>query len=78
MGKVAKGSRKGKKAWRTNIRTDDIEEYFEKATKDAHSGVSSTITSLPSESLFYVDKSTGFFNLSLTRKELLVFSFMLQ
>ncbi|PKU87122.1 ribosome biogenesis protein NOP53 [Dendrobium catenatum] len=58
MGKVAKGSRKGKKAWRTNIRTDDIEEYFEKATKDAHSGVSSTITSLPSESLFYVDKST--------------------
>lgn len=58
MGKVAKGSRKGKKAWRANIKTDDIEEYFEKATKDAHSGVSSTITSLPSDSLFYVDKST--------------------
>ncbi|XP_020570801.1 uncharacterized protein At2g40430 isoform X2 [Phalaenopsis equestris] len=58
MGKVAKGSRKGKKAWRANIKTEDIEEYFEKTTKDAHSGVSSTITSLPSESLFYVDKST--------------------
>ncbi|KAK8916266.1 hypothetical protein KSP39_PZI022765 [Platanthera zijinensis] len=58
MGKVAKGSRKGKKAWRANIKTDDIEEFFEKATKDAHSGVSSAITSLPSDSLFYVDKST--------------------
>ncbi|KAG0501371.1 hypothetical protein HPP92_001443 [Vanilla planifolia] len=58
MGKVAKGSRKGKKAWRTNIKTDDIDEYFEQATKDALSGASSTIASLPSESLFYVDKST--------------------
>lgn len=58
MGKVAKGSRKGKKAWRANIKTDDIEEFFEKATKDANSGALSAITSLPSDSLFYVDKST--------------------
>lgn len=58
MGKVARGSRKGKKAWRANIKTDDIDEFFEKATKDAHSGASSAITSLPSESLFFVDKST--------------------
>ncbi|KAG1326343.1 ribosome biogenesis protein NOP53 [Cocos nucifera] len=57
MGKAAKGSRKGKKAWRANIKTDDIDEYFEKTTKDALSGAAS-LTSLPSDSLFYVDKST--------------------
>ncbi|OVA13161.1 P60-like [Macleaya cordata] len=58
MGKKAKTSRKGKKAWRANIRTDDIDEFFEKSTKDALSGGS--LTAVPSESLFYVDKSRDF------------------
>ncbi|KAF8397156.1 hypothetical protein HHK36_016063 [Tetracentron sinense] len=62
MGK-AKSSRKGKKAWRANIRTDDIEEFFEKSTKDALSGGS--LTAVPSESIFYVDKSR---DLSVKRK----------
>ncbi|MQL82136.1 hypothetical protein Taro_014614 [Colocasia esculenta] len=56
MGKKAKTSRKGKKAWRANISTDDIEEYFEKATKDALSG--GPLSAVPSESLFYIDKSS--------------------
>ncbi|KAF5179013.1 Ribosome biogenesis protein nop53 [Thalictrum thalictroides] len=56
MGKSAKTSRKGKKAWRANIPTDDIDEYIEKSTKDALTGGS--LTTLPSDSLFYVDKST--------------------
>ncbi|KAK6929542.1 Ribosome biogenesis protein Nop53/GLTSCR2 [Dillenia turbinata] len=58
MGKRAKSSRKGKKAWRANISTEDIDEYFEKSTKDALSGGS--LSSVPSESLFYVDKSRDF------------------
>ena len=57
MGKSAKSSRKGKKAWRANISTQDIEDYYEKSTKDALSGGS--LTQVPSESLFFVDKSTG-------------------
>lgn len=57
MGKKAKSSRKGKKAWRANISTEDIEEYFENNTKDALSGGS--LSNAPSESLFYVDKSRG-------------------
>ncbi|KAF7844273.1 ribosome biogenesis protein NOP53-like [Senna tora] len=40
MGKKAKGSRKGKKAWRANISTEDIEDFFEKSTKDALSDLS--------------------------------------
>ncbi|KAI9126842.1 hypothetical protein K1719_002438 [Acacia pycnantha] len=55
MGKKAKGSRKGKKAWRANISTEDIENFVEKSTKDALSG--GPMDSVPSESLFYVDKS---------------------
>ncbi|XP_043688915.1 ribosome biogenesis protein NOP53 [Telopea speciosissima] len=55
MGKKAKTSRKGKKAWRANIPTDDVDEFFEKSTKDALSGGS--LTAVPSESLFYVDKT---------------------
>ncbi|THU62698.1 hypothetical protein C4D60_Mb01t07840 [Musa balbisiana] len=58
MGKAAKGSRKGKKAWRANISTDDIDDYFEKSTKDALSGRTAAIASLPSDSLFYLDKSS--------------------
>lgn len=56
MGKRAKSSRKGKKAWRANISTQDIEDFYEKSTKDALSGGS--LTQVPSESLFFVDKST--------------------
>ncbi|KAI5670414.1 hypothetical protein M9H77_10778 [Catharanthus roseus] len=63
MGKKAKSSRKGKKAWRANISTEDIEEYFEKSTKDALSGGS--LADAPSDSLFYVDKSR---DLSVKRK----------
>ncbi|XP_042479521.1 ribosome biogenesis protein NOP53 [Macadamia integrifolia] len=55
MGKKAKTSRKGKKAWRANIPTDDIDEFFEKSTKDVLSGGS--LSAVPSESLFYVDKT---------------------
>ncbi|XP_051123697.1 pheophytinase, chloroplastic-like [Andrographis paniculata] len=63
MGKKAKGSRKGKKAWRANISTEDIEDYFEKSTKDALSGGS--LADVPSDSLFFVDKSR---DLSVKRK----------
>ncbi|KAK7385565.1 hypothetical protein VNO78_31288 [Psophocarpus tetragonolobus] len=55
MGKKAKGSRKGKKAWRANISTEEIEDFFEKSTKDALSGGS--VQALSSDSLFYEDKS---------------------
>jgi nucleolar protein 53 len=55
MGKASKGSRKGKKAWRANIKTDDVEEFFEQQTRDAHAGAAA-IPSLPSDSLFFVDK----------------------
>jgi hypothetical protein len=55
MGRASKGSRKGKKAWRANIKTDDVEEFFEQQTRDAHAGAAA-IPSLPSDSLFFVDK----------------------
>lgn len=63
MGKKAKGSRKGKKAWRANISSADIEDFYEKSTKDALSGGS--LSSAPSDSLFFVDKSTGIYFLFL-------------
>eukprot|EP00268_Persea_americana_P013616 TRINITY_DN1602_c0_g2_i2.p1 TRINITY_DN1602_c0_g2~~TRINITY_DN1602_c0_g2_i2.p1 ORF type:complete len:360 (-),score=99.66 TRINITY_DN1602_c0_g2_i2:1086-2165(-) len=63
MGKKAKSSRKGKKAWRANIPTDDIEEFFEKSTKDALSGGS--VANVSNDSLFIVDKSR---DLSIKRK----------
>uniref|UniRef100_A0A2N9J7D1 Ribosome biogenesis protein NOP53 n=1 Tax=Fagus sylvatica TaxID=28930 RepID=A0A2N9J7D1_FAGSY len=63
MGKRAKTSRKGKKAWRANISSKDIEDFYEKSTKDALSGGS--LSSAPSDSLFFVDKST---DLSVKRK----------
>ncbi|XVE69511.1 hypothetical protein DITRI_Ditri09bG0157900 [Diplodiscus trichospermus] len=63
MGKKAKTSRKGKKAWRANISTEDIHDFFEKSTKDAHSGGS--LASAPTESLFFIDKSK---DLSVKRK----------
>ncbi|XP_044964047.1 ribosome biogenesis protein NOP53 [Hordeum vulgare subsp. vulgare] len=55
MGKASKSSRKGKKAWRSNISTDDIDEFYEKQTRDAHAGAAA-IPSIPSDSLFFVDK----------------------
>ncbi|XP_004491045.1 ribosome biogenesis protein NOP53-like [Cicer arietinum] len=55
MGKKAKTSRKGKKAWRANISTEDIENFFEKSTKDALSGGS--LEAVSSDSLFFEDKS---------------------
>ncbi|XP_006654035.1 ribosome biogenesis protein NOP53 [Oryza brachyantha] len=55
MGKASKGSRKGKKAWRANISTDDIHDFYEKQTRDAHAGAAD-IPSLPSDSLFFLDK----------------------
>ncbi|KAJ6853949.1 uncharacterized protein M6B38_100285 [Iris pallida] len=57
MGKAAKGSRKGKKAWRANISTEDIDDYFQKATNDALAGAVA-VASAPSDELFFVDKST--------------------
>ncbi|KVI09997.1 ribosome biogenesis protein NOP53 [Cynara cardunculus var. scolymus] len=63
MGKKSKGSRKGKKAWRANISTEDIEDFYEKSSKDALSGGS--LTEVPSDSLFFVDKSR---DLSVKRK----------
>ncbi|KAK4727668.1 hypothetical protein R3W88_032585 [Solanum pinnatisectum] len=62
MGKN-KSSRKGKKAWRANISTEDIEDFFDNSTKDALSGGS--LAQVPSDSLFYVDKSR---DLSVKRK----------
>ncbi|KAI4385628.1 hypothetical protein MLD38_003629 [Melastoma candidum] len=56
MGKKAKSSRKGKKAWRANISTEDIHDFYEKSTTDALSGGS--LSSVPSDSLFFVHKST--------------------
>ncbi|XP_057532242.1 ribosome biogenesis protein NOP53-like isoform X2 [Amaranthus tricolor] len=53
MGK--KRAKKVKKAWR-NISTKDIEDFNEKSTHDANSGGSLTV--IPSDSLFVVDKST--------------------
>ncbi|KAM7504522.1 hypothetical protein LguiB_003426 [Lonicera macranthoides] len=63
MGKKAKSSRKGKKAWRANISTEDIDDFLDKSTKDALSGGS--LTHLPSDDLFYLDKSK---DLSVKRK----------
>ncbi|KAI7749286.1 hypothetical protein M8C21_023621 [Ambrosia artemisiifolia] len=56
MGK-SKTSRKGKKAWRTNISTQDIQDFYEQSSKDALSGGS--LTEVPSDSLFFLDKSRG-------------------
>ncbi|XP_058744901.1 ribosome biogenesis protein NOP53 [Vicia villosa] len=55
MGKKSKTSRKGKKAWRANISTEEIEDFFEKSTKDALSGGS--LQAVSSDSLFFEDKS---------------------
>lgn len=61
MGKN-KSSRKGKKAWRANISMEDIEDLFDNSTKDALSG--GPLAQVPSDSLFYVDKSRGIFEIA--------------
>lgn len=63
MGKKAKTSRKGKKAWRANISTEDIHDFFEQSTKDALSG--GNLSSAPDDALFFVDNSK---DLSVKRK----------
>ncbi|KAJ7959571.1 Ribosome biogenesis protein NOP53 [Quillaja saponaria] len=51
MGKKAKTSRKGKKAWRGNISTEDIDDFFEKSTKDAlYGGSLASVPASPSTS----------------------------
>ncbi|KAK4756713.1 hypothetical protein SAY87_006840 [Trapa incisa] len=54
MGKGAKSSRKGKKAWRANISTEDIDDFLEKSTKDARTV---SVAGIASDDLFSVDKS---------------------
>ncbi|XP_031374771.1 ribosome biogenesis protein NOP53 isoform X1 [Punica granatum] len=63
MGKRAKSSRKGKKAWRANISTEDIDDFYENSTKDALTGGS--VADHANDSLFFVDKSR---DLSVKRK----------
>ncbi|KAJ6690094.1 hypothetical protein OIU85_006381 [Salix viminalis] len=62
-GRERKTSRKGKKAWRANISTEDIDNFFEKSTKDALTGGS--LAHVETDSLFFVDKSK---DLSVKRK----------
>ncbi|XVF14974.1 hypothetical protein REPUB_Repub09cG0107800 [Reevesia pubescens] len=63
MGKEAKTLGKGKKAWKANISTEDIHDYFAKYMKDAlYRG---SLTSAPTKSLFFIDKSK---DLSVKRK----------
>ena len=61
MGKKSKSSRKGKKAWRANISTADVDDFIEKSTKDALTGGS--LSEVSNESLFFVDKDKGYFTL---------------
>eukprot|EP00252_Welwitschia_mirabilis_P000772 TRINITY_DN1073_c0_g1_i1.p1 TRINITY_DN1073_c0_g1~~TRINITY_DN1073_c0_g1_i1.p1 ORF type:complete len:371 (+),score=88.54 TRINITY_DN1073_c0_g1_i1:151-1263(+) len=60
---VPKTSRKGKKAWRQNISTADVDNYFVKQDKEARSG--GPVDKISSGSLFYVDKTK---DISLKRK----------
>eukprot|EP01018_Ginkgo_biloba_P014939 Gb_01646 [translate_table: standard] len=55
---IPKTSRKGKKAWRSNISSADVENYFVQTDKEARSGGS--LTHLAPDSLFFVDKSKDF------------------
>ncbi|KAJ3703477.1 hypothetical protein LUZ61_007182 [Rhynchospora tenuis] len=57
MGKAAKGSRKGKKAWRANISTADIEDYLEEATRQSYCSLPDS--SLPDSSLFFLSSDTN-------------------
>ncbi|KAL2652568.1 hypothetical protein R1flu_020696 [Riccia fluitans] len=55
MGKNSKSSRKGKKAWRANISTADTDEFITQQALEERSG--GPLDAVPSESLFFVDKS---------------------
>ncbi|GLJ14907.1 hypothetical protein SUGI_0242640 [Cryptomeria japonica] len=55
---VPKTSRKGKKAWRSNISTAEVDDYLIHTDKDARSG--GPLTQISSDSLFYLDKSKDF------------------
>uniref|UniRef100_A0A2P2L0C0 Ribosome biogenesis protein NOP53 n=1 Tax=Rhizophora mucronata TaxID=61149 RepID=A0A2P2L0C0_RHIMU len=61
--KKSKSSRKGKKEWRANISSQDMDDFIEKSTKDALSGGS--LSHLPNDSLFFLDTSK---DLSVKRK----------
>ncbi|KAI5073564.1 hypothetical protein GOP47_0011577 [Adiantum capillus-veneris] len=51
-----KTSRKGKKAWRTNISTKELDDYVERTDREERSG--GALDSIPDEALFFVDKSS--------------------
>ncbi|MCO5593857.1 hypothetical protein L7F22_047875 [Adiantum nelumboides] len=51
-----KTSRKGKKAWRANISTNELDDYVEKAAREERTG--GPLHSVPDEALFFVDKSS--------------------
>lgn len=55
---IPKTSRKGKKAWRSNISTADVDNFFVQADKDARSG--GPLTDVSSDSLFFLDKSKDY------------------
>jgi nucleolar protein 53 len=55
---IPKTSRKGKKAWRSNISTADVDNFFVQADKDARSG--GPLTDVSSDYLFFLDKSKDY------------------
>ncbi|BBM99005.1 nucleolar protein 53 [Marchantia polymorpha subsp. ruderalis] len=55
MGKRAKTSRKGKKAWRANISTADTDDFITRQALEDRSG--GPLDAVPDDSLFFVDKS---------------------
>lgn len=57
MGKRAKTSRKGKKAWRANISTADTDDFITRQALEDRSG--GPLDAVPDDSLFFVDKSKG-------------------
>lgn len=59
MGKRAKTSRKGKKAWRANISTEETENYFIKEGQEERAG--GPLDAVASDALFFVDKSKGMY-----------------
>jgi nucleolar protein 53 len=55
--KKKKSSRKGTKAWRSNISTAEEDDFAQRSARDERSGGS--LAALPDETLFFVDKSSG-------------------
>lgn len=56
----SKQSRKGKKEWRRNISTAEHDAFLDKHGRDERSG--GPLHNIPSESIFFVDKSKGGLN----------------